>query len=210
MTLKTTHKPVVALPYNFELHDIVMMALQNHPSDELYRRTMDHFECLYAESVERPKFLSIAMHPFLVGLAAPDRSCAARVRGHAEPAGRRRMGRRADPRLVQGSGRRQGVSAGRSGSFYVPHDIAAPVGGGGRGAARRAERGRQGYVRYCRHENGRRQSRMACGADAGEPARDGGAEARRCRCDDHGQDDSAKSCSIQWWATTRTTACPPT
>ena len=30
VTLKTTHKPVVALPYNFELHDIVMMALQNH------------------------------------------------------------------------------------------------------------------------------------------------------------------------------------
>ena len=71
VTLKTTTKPVVALPYNFELHDIVMMALQNHPSDELYRRAMDHFECLYAESVERPKFLSIAMHPFLSG--APHR-----------------------------------------------------------------------------------------------------------------------------------------
>ena len=37
VTLKTRHKPVVALPYNFELHDIVMMALQNHPSDEMYR-----------------------------------------------------------------------------------------------------------------------------------------------------------------------------
>ncbi len=30
VTLKTTHKPVVALPYNFEIHDIVMMALQHH------------------------------------------------------------------------------------------------------------------------------------------------------------------------------------
>ena len=30
VTLKTTHKPVVALPYNFEIHDIVLMALQNH------------------------------------------------------------------------------------------------------------------------------------------------------------------------------------
>ena len=67
VTLKTKHAPVVALPYNFELHDIVMMALQSHPSDELYRRAMDHFECLYAESAERPKFLSIAMHPFLSG-----------------------------------------------------------------------------------------------------------------------------------------------
>ena len=33
VTLKTTHKPVVALPYNFEIHDIVMMALQHHASD---------------------------------------------------------------------------------------------------------------------------------------------------------------------------------
>lgn len=29
VTLKTKHKPIVALPYNFELHDIVMMALQH-------------------------------------------------------------------------------------------------------------------------------------------------------------------------------------
>ncbi len=68
VTLKTSHKPVVALPYNFELHDIVMMALQTHPSDEIYRRAMDQFECLYAESAERPKFLSIAMHPYLSGM----------------------------------------------------------------------------------------------------------------------------------------------
>ena len=67
VTLKTKHNPVVALPYNFELHDIAMMVLQSHPSDELYRRAMDYFECLYAESVERPKFISIAMHPFLSG-----------------------------------------------------------------------------------------------------------------------------------------------
>jgi len=68
VTLKTTHKPVVALPYNFELHDIVMMALQNHPSVEMYRRIMDQFEWLYAESATRPKFMSIAMHPYLSGV----------------------------------------------------------------------------------------------------------------------------------------------
>jgi peptidoglycan/xylan/chitin deacetylase (PgdA/CDA1 family) len=68
VTLKTTHKPVVALPYNFELHDIVLMALQHHPSDMMYRRTMDQFDCLYAESAERPKFLSVAMHAYLSGV----------------------------------------------------------------------------------------------------------------------------------------------
>ena len=67
MTLKTAHKPVVALPYNFELHDIVLMALQHHSSDMMYRRVIDQFNWLYKESLERPKFLAIAMHPFLSG-----------------------------------------------------------------------------------------------------------------------------------------------
>jgi len=68
VTLRTRSRPVVALPYNFELHDIVMMALQHHPSDMLYRRALDHFECLYAESAERPKIMSIACHPYLSGI----------------------------------------------------------------------------------------------------------------------------------------------
>jgi allantoinase len=46
VTVKTTSRPIVALPYNFEIHDIVMMALQHHASDVWYARAMDHFECL--------------------------------------------------------------------------------------------------------------------------------------------------------------------
>jgi peptidoglycan/xylan/chitin deacetylase (PgdA/CDA1 family) len=71
VTLKTKHRPLVALPYNFEIHDIVMMALQNHPSDMMYRRALDQFECLYAESAERPKIMCIACPPYLSG--APHR-----------------------------------------------------------------------------------------------------------------------------------------
>ena len=68
VTLKTTHKPVVALPYNFEIHDIVLMALQHQPSDMMYRRALDQFTCLYAESAERPKIMAIACHPYLSGV----------------------------------------------------------------------------------------------------------------------------------------------
>ena len=68
VTLKTTHKPVVALPYNFEIHDIVLMALQHHPSDMMYVRARDQFEWLYAESAERPKIMAIACHPYLSGV----------------------------------------------------------------------------------------------------------------------------------------------
>jgi peptidoglycan/xylan/chitin deacetylase (PgdA/CDA1 family) len=69
VTLKTTSKPIVALPYNFELHDIVMMSLQSQPSEMLYRRTMDHFDWLYRESAERAKIMAIAVHPYLSGVA---------------------------------------------------------------------------------------------------------------------------------------------
>jgi hypothetical protein len=44
-----------------------MMALQNHSSDMFYRRSMDAFEWLYAESAERPKIMAIACHPYLSG-----------------------------------------------------------------------------------------------------------------------------------------------
>jgi peptidoglycan/xylan/chitin deacetylase (PgdA/CDA1 family) len=67
VTLKTRHGPLVALPYNFELHDIVMMALQNHPSVEMYTRAKAYFDCVYAESTERAKIMSIAHHPYLSG-----------------------------------------------------------------------------------------------------------------------------------------------
>jgi len=71
VTLKTAHRPVVALPYNFEIHDIVMMALQHHPSEVMYSRALDQFRCLYDEAAERAKIMAIACHPYLSG--APHR-----------------------------------------------------------------------------------------------------------------------------------------
>ena len=100
VTLKTTHKPVVALPYNFELHDIVMMALQNHPSEEMYRRSMDAFDCLYEEfdgarqdHVDRGASLSVRPD-------APHQARRAHLRGDFVEARRRLLERRENPRLV--------------------------------------------------------------------------------------------------------------
>jgi allantoinase len=66
--LATAHGPVVALPYNFEIHDIVLMALQHHPSEMMYARALDQFRCLYEESAARAKIMAIAMHPYLSGV----------------------------------------------------------------------------------------------------------------------------------------------
>ncbi len=66
--LNTTTRPIVAIPYNFELHDIVMMALQHLPSSEFLNRITDHFNCMLQESADRPKVMSIACHPYLSGV----------------------------------------------------------------------------------------------------------------------------------------------
>jgi len=66
VTLRTTSTPVVALPYNFEIHDLVLM-FQGQPSDGVFRRSMDYFECLYEESAERPKIMAVACHAYLSG-----------------------------------------------------------------------------------------------------------------------------------------------
>ena len=65
--VKTTSNPIVALPYNYEIHDIVMMAIQHHPSEVYLNRSLDYFETIYAESGETAKVMALAMHPYLSG-----------------------------------------------------------------------------------------------------------------------------------------------
>src|SRR5262249_23740292 len=140
VTLKTTHRPVVALPYNFELHDIVMMALQNHPSVEMYRRIMDQFEWLYAESATRPKFMSIAMHPYLSGV--PHRI------GHVQRAFEEILSRPAvaacsrakNPRLASGAVDRSPDGAQRNPGTAFPYCV-LPLHPLGCHPGRRAKRG---------------------------------------------------------------------
>jgi peptidoglycan/xylan/chitin deacetylase (PgdA/CDA1 family) len=65
--IRTAHGHVIALPYNFEIHDIVMMAIQHHPSDGYRNRALDYFETLYNESTATARIMALAMHPYLSG-----------------------------------------------------------------------------------------------------------------------------------------------
>ena len=65
--IKTTNGPLVTLPYTMELNDIPMMAVQHHESDYLLKRMIDQFDRLYAESAQRAKIVSLAIHPYLSG-----------------------------------------------------------------------------------------------------------------------------------------------
>ena len=65
--IRTTRGPLVTLPYTAELNDIPMMIVQHHESDHLQKRALESFERLYEESKERPKFMAIAIHPYISG-----------------------------------------------------------------------------------------------------------------------------------------------
>ena len=66
-SLSTEHGPIVALPYNFEIHDIAMMMIQHHGSSEFQRRALDYFECIYEESAETTRIMALAIHPYISG-----------------------------------------------------------------------------------------------------------------------------------------------
>jgi len=66
-TIRTKNGPLVTLPYTLDIHDIAMMAVQHHESDYLLKRFIDQFDRLYAESEQRAKIISLAIHPYLSG-----------------------------------------------------------------------------------------------------------------------------------------------
>ena len=65
--IATANGPLVTLPYSVELNDIPMMIVQHHESDYLFKRAIDQFERLYAESAQRPKIMALAIHPYISG-----------------------------------------------------------------------------------------------------------------------------------------------
>lgn len=69
--LRTKTGNITAIPYTVEINDVVMTAVQGQPSDEIFRRGKDHFDCLYKEGADIPRVMAISIHPFLTG--APHR-----------------------------------------------------------------------------------------------------------------------------------------
>ncbi len=73
VTVETDHGPIVALPYNFELHDIAQQMIQYHSSEVYARRAIDAFDWLYEEAGREDgagaRVLSFAVHPYISGQA---------------------------------------------------------------------------------------------------------------------------------------------
>ena len=65
--IRTTHGPLITLPYSVELNDIPMMLVQHHESAYFTQRCIDGFERLYREGADRAKIMAIAIHPYISG-----------------------------------------------------------------------------------------------------------------------------------------------
>jgi peptidoglycan/xylan/chitin deacetylase (PgdA/CDA1 family) len=67
--LRTTHGPLLTMPYSVELNDIPIMMIQHHRAEELFDRTIAQFERLYQEAEdEGAKVMGLAVHPYISGV----------------------------------------------------------------------------------------------------------------------------------------------
>jgi allantoinase len=68
VTLNTRAGEIVSVPYTVEINDVVMSAIQQQPSDEIYRRGKDQFDRLYLDGAKTPRVMAISIHPYLTGV----------------------------------------------------------------------------------------------------------------------------------------------
>jgi allantoinase len=59
---------LISVPYTVEINDVVMSAVQQQPSDEIFRRGRDQFDRLYSDGRTAPRIMAISIHPYLTGV----------------------------------------------------------------------------------------------------------------------------------------------
>lgn len=66
--MKTRHGDLLAMPYNLELNDSVIYAVEHHSSGEMYQRLADTVTTFQREMRTQPRVLALALHPHLIGV----------------------------------------------------------------------------------------------------------------------------------------------
>lgn len=59
---------MVSVPYTVELNDIPIFALQNHSSDEFYKRGVLQLERMVKDSQTSTRVMAVSVHPYLTGV----------------------------------------------------------------------------------------------------------------------------------------------
>lgn len=68
VALTSSKGRITSVPYTVELNDVVISAVQQHPSDEMLKRGKAHFDRLYRDGVKTPRVMAISVHPYLSGV----------------------------------------------------------------------------------------------------------------------------------------------
>ncbi len=66
--LDTRSGRLISVPYTAEVNDVVISAIQQHPSDEIFKRGRDQFDRLWQEGADIPRVMAISVHPYLTGV----------------------------------------------------------------------------------------------------------------------------------------------
>ncbi|HUB94764.1 MAG TPA: polysaccharide deacetylase family protein [Stellaceae bacterium] len=65
--MKTRRGSIFAIPYTLEVGDIPLFLERGGSGEDFYQMVVDQFDQLYEEGAKRPRILSMALHPFLIG-----------------------------------------------------------------------------------------------------------------------------------------------
>lgn len=67
--MTTEQGPMIAMPYNLEVNDSIIYAVEKHSSAEMYTRLSDTVAAFEGElSPDTPRVLAIGLHPHLIGV----------------------------------------------------------------------------------------------------------------------------------------------
>ncbi len=66
--MTTTGGPLIAMPYNLEINDSIIYAVEKHASPEMYRRMTDTVAVFENEVDSNPRVMAMGLHPHLIGV----------------------------------------------------------------------------------------------------------------------------------------------
>lgn len=66
--MHTRRGPLLSLPYNLEVNDSIIYAVERHSSNEMYMRLENTLRLFEREAQQHPRVLAIGLHPHLIGV----------------------------------------------------------------------------------------------------------------------------------------------
>jgi peptidoglycan/xylan/chitin deacetylase (PgdA/CDA1 family) len=66
--LSTARGPLLSLPYNLEINDSIIYAIEKHSSEEMFLRVKSTAELFVREAQRHPRVLTLGLHPHLIGV----------------------------------------------------------------------------------------------------------------------------------------------